>query len=333
MKRKLFWALVALLALTVIVLVVVRSLPITYKGLALPTPAQVGPDGVLPPAAWLIVGDKAVLASYGSFCYRAGLVFGPIACGDAPAPWGLPDLAATTLPAETPAVVVIAFTAIKEFRATVRPWTEGPVSVPVTTLKAESKREGNVTAFTLGPIGDAGDQFLEVFVTYNQGDASYLWRLNPSLTETPTPSESDSTADWQVYTNTKHNFTLMYPPGWQYLEVPTPTYRAANDEVWFTSSGWPPPNTDARPNLSLIMTEHDPSPNWQPQYFNDYKAEPFKLGNVSATKISGTNKESLYPELVVIAKVGGFYVQALPNQTPESLQYFELILSTFKFLD
>ena len=81
MKKKLFWAVVALLALTVIVLVVVRSLPITYKGLALPTPAQVGPDIVLPPAVWLIVGDKAVLASYGSSCYRAGLIFGTTGCG------------------------------------------------------------------------------------------------------------------------------------------------------------------------------------------------------------------------------------------------------------
>ncbi len=194
MKKKLFWAVVALLALTVIVLVVVRSLPITYKGLALPTPAQVGPDIVLPPAVWLIVGDKAVLASYGSSCYRAGLIFGTTGCGEMPAPWDWPDLVTATLPTETPAVVVIASTAIEEFHATVRPWTEGPVSVPITTLKAESKREVSVTAFTLEPLGEAGDQLLEVSVTYNQGGASYFWRLNPAAVPTLTAADQSVTA-------------------------------------------------------------------------------------------------------------------------------------------
>jgi len=233
MKKKLFWVVVALLVLTVIVLVVVRSLPITYKGLALPTPAQVGPDTVLPPAAWLIVGDTAVLASYGSSCYRAGLVFGPTGCGDMPAPWDRPDLAAATLPAETPAVVVIASTAIKEFQATVQPWIEGPVSVPFTTLKAESKREVSVTAFTLEPLGEAGDQLLEVSVTYNQGGASYFWRLNPAPAATATPSAIATTLpsveipascaaqseDRTPYFNLADGYCLLYPAYFRVSDV------------------------------------------------------------------------------------------------------------------
>jgi len=233
MKKKLFWVVVALLVLTVIVLVVVRSLPITYKGLALPTPAQVGPDTVLPPAAWLIVGDTAVLASYGSSCYRAGLVFGPTGCGDMPAPWDRPDLAAATLPAETPAVVVIASTAIEEFHATVRPWTEEPVAVPVTALKAESKREVSVTAFTLEPLGEAGDQLLEVSVTYNQGGASYFWRLNPAPAATATASAIATTLpsveipascaaqseDRTPYFNLADGYCLLYPAYFRVADV------------------------------------------------------------------------------------------------------------------
>ena len=41
MKRKIFRAVIALLVLTGIVLIVIRFLPITYKGLALPRPPQV----------------------------------------------------------------------------------------------------------------------------------------------------------------------------------------------------------------------------------------------------------------------------------------------------
>ena len=61
-----------------------------------------------------------------------------------------------------------------------RLWTEGAVSVPTRELKAETKRDGNVTAFTLEPTEEAGDQLLEVSIIYNQGDAIYLWRLNPA---------------------------------------------------------------------------------------------------------------------------------------------------------
>ena len=43
MKKKLFWAVIALFALAVIVPVVIRLLPITYKGLALPRPHKSPP--------------------------------------------------------------------------------------------------------------------------------------------------------------------------------------------------------------------------------------------------------------------------------------------------
>jgi len=181
MKRKIFWGIIALIAFTGIALIVIRSLPITYKGLALPTPLQVEHDITMPrpSPAWLIIGEEAVLASYGSSCLPV-LIFG-MGCGDMPAPQGRPDLATAILPADTQAVIVIASTAIKEFHATVQPWTESPDSVPpvIRDLKAESKRGINKTIFTLEPLDDASDLLLEITVTYNQGGASYVWRLNP----------------------------------------------------------------------------------------------------------------------------------------------------------
>ena len=194
MKRKIFRAVITLIAMIGIVVLVIRSLPITHKGLALPRPPQVAPDIVLPPAAWLIVGDKAVLASYGSSCMPF-LIFG-MGCGTMPEPWDRTDLANATLPSQTTAVIVIASTAIKEFHATVQSWTERPHSVPSTLheLKTERKRGINKTVFTLEPLDDASDMLLEITVTYSRGGAIYYWRLNPDLTValtlTPLPTSS-----------------------------------------------------------------------------------------------------------------------------------------------
>jgi len=180
MKRKIFRSVIALIALIGIALIVIRFLPITYKGLALPRPPQVAPDIVLPPAAWLIVEDKATLASYGSSCMPF-LIFG-VGCGDMPAPQGRPDLATAILPADTQAVIVIASTAIKEFHVTVQPWTEelDSVAPAIRDLKAESRWGINKTVFTLEPLDDVSDMLLEITVTYNRGGAGYVWRLNPS---------------------------------------------------------------------------------------------------------------------------------------------------------
>ena len=188
MKKKIFRAVIASIALIGIVLIVIRSLPITYKGLALPTPPQVPPDIVFPPAAWLIVGDKAVLASYGSHCTPMS-IFG-MGCGTMPEPWDRLDLATAVLPAKTQAVIVIASATIKEFHVTVQPWIERPGSATSTLheLKTERKLGVNKTVFTLEQLDDANDLLLGVTatyftITYYQGGAIYYWRLNPQLEE------------------------------------------------------------------------------------------------------------------------------------------------------
>src|SRR5439155_9302885 len=96
--------------------------------LSLPTPSPSARNEPLPPPAWLIVGDTAVLASLGGFEYTIDLGGGSVnpATRDA----GLPDagssVARVTLPTTARAVLVIGAAGIKRVRATVQPWPPDP---------------------------------------------------------------------------------------------------------------------------------------------------------------------------------------------------------------
>lgn len=331
MKRKLFWAVAALLALVVVVWIVIRFLPLTYKGLALPTPAQVDPDIVLPPAVWLIVGDKAVLASYGSSCLPV-LIFG-IGCGDMPAPQGRPDLATAVLPAETQAVIVIASTAIKEFHATVQGWTEGPSgsSPPATReLKAESKRGVNMTVFTLEPLLETGDLLLEVNVTYWRGGASYFWRLNPAPVPTLTAADqlATATADLQQARTTLTTYFSALHAG-RYAEVTK--YYGGGYEVL---SSWQPnlnPNDHMRlfKNACLsgrlmclevraVVQEEVVSPS-EFKFVVEFKSEDgslFVRGPCCGVSETAMPSQFQFPYLVVKAVGDRFLVQGLPVYVP-----------------
>ena len=110
------------------------------------------------------------------------------------------------------------------------------------------------------------------------------------------------------------------------MEVPNPDFPTEIDQVWFASSGFPPAQTDARPDIALWITQEDPTPKWDARFFDNYEAEVIWLGNVSALSISGTNKESLRDEHVIIVKTGDYYIQAMPSQRPESLRYFDQVM-------
>jgi len=137
----------------------------------------------------------------------------------------------------------------------------------------------------------------------------------------------DSTLQWiwSSYTNQKYYFSVDYP-SWNVMEVPNSDYPAEIDQVWFASSGFPPAQTDARPDIGLWITQEDPTPKWDARFFDNYKAEVIWLGNVSALRISGTNKESLQDECVIIVQTGDYFIQAMPNQSPESLRYFDQVM-------
>jgi alpha-tubulin suppressor-like RCC1 family protein len=133
---------------------------------------------------------------------------------------------------------------------------------------------------------------------------------------------------WSSYTNHKYYFSVDYPPGWNVMELPNPDYPAEIDQVWFASSSFPLPQTDARADVTLWITKEDPTPKWDARFFDNYISEVVWLGNVSALRISGTNKESHQDELVIIVKTGDYFIQAMPEQSPESLRYFDQVMYT-----
>lgn len=140
----------------------------------------------------------------------------------------------------------------------------------------------------------------------------------------------DSTLQWvwSSYTNHEYYFSVDYPPGWNVMELPNPDYPAEIDQVWFSSSSFPPAQTDARTDIILWTTKEDPTAKWDARFFDNYRSEVTWLGNVSTLRISGTNKESLQDELVIIVKKGDYFIQAMPNQSPESLRYFDQVMYT-----
>jgi hypothetical protein len=138
--------------------------------------------------------------------------------------------------------------------------------------------------------------------------------------------------EWQTYSSTKYQFTVRFPTTWQVIESPTTEFPTAMDQIWFVSEGLPPLQTDARADIALIFTREDPSLHWEARYFDDYQSNPFQLGDIEARRISGINKESKTPELVVLARIGDYYFQALPNHGEASLEYFDPVISSIRFL-
>jgi WD40 repeat protein len=138
--------------------------------------------------------------------------------------------------------------------------------------------------------------------------------------------------EWQTYISNKYQFTVQFPTTWQVIELPAPEFPTAMDQIWFVSETLPPPQTDARADIVFIFTQEDPSSDWEPQYFDDYQSDPFKLGDIQARKISGINKESKSSELVVLMRIGDYYLQALPNHGEASLEYFDPVISSIRFV-
>jgi len=182
---------------------------ISYKGVTLPAPRPGG--GPIVPPAWLVAGNVAAQGSSGS--YVVTMIDKGECCltehGDAPPPPLYPDLATATLAADEQAVIVIGAGSIKEFHATVRPWTDEPAlySGAERELKAEAEPAGNATAFVLEPTGEAGDLLLLVSIIFPvdfdpnypvDNSASYLWRLNPDTEPVTQPASLPARAVYLV---------------------------------------------------------------------------------------------------------------------------------------
>jgi len=157
--------------------------------LSLPTPSPSARNEPLPPPAWLIVSDTAVLASLGGFQYTIDLGGGNVnpATRDAGLPDASSNVARVSLPATARAVLVIRTAGIKQVRATMQPWPPDPTgnSASERELAVIGHREGDAMVYVLEPSGAATDQFLNVSVSFtggiHEGDyADYYWRLSPA---------------------------------------------------------------------------------------------------------------------------------------------------------
>lgn len=162
----------------------------TYNGQTLPTPQLLG-SITYPPPAWLIVGTTIVPASYGTFCYAYSEATPPT-CADYVEPERRDDLVTVTLRSDARPVIVIGMRTpmIKEAQVYVKPWQDPPAPSTSTeppkstqTIGLEGKPEGDVTVFTLEPLGTVENQLLTLSAQYTgggYGSASYLWLINPS---------------------------------------------------------------------------------------------------------------------------------------------------------
>jgi hypothetical protein len=153
-----------------------------------------------------------------------------------------------------------------------------------------------------------------------------------SLGKSGLKSEANGQDTWQTYTNDKYKFTIQFPPVWQVVELPTATYPTVTDQVWFISESLPLPQTDSRADIVLIFSQEDPFASWEPQFFDDYQSDVFWLGDIPARRISGINKESQFSEIVVLAEIGDLYLQAVPNQSEASLEYFDRVIASLRFV-
>jgi hypothetical protein len=135
---------------------------------------------------------------------------------------------------------------------------------------------------------------------------------------------------WKTYTNTKYHFSLQYPPHWHYLEVSGDDLLGALDQVLFMSDETLLDQTDVRSDITVMISDIDPSESWQSQFYENYSKVMIQLGDLTAERISGINKKSQFEERVVIIKIGEHFIQALPNFSPESLEYFDHVISSLQ---
>jgi len=145
----------------------------------------------------------------------------------------------------------------------------------------------------------------------------------PTLVPTQEPGE------WQAYTNLQYGFSVQYPAGWQVKEISVSENSKPHEEVWFAEEDFPPQGTDAQPNLTIIITEENPSAGWEEVNFSDYSSETVRVGKGFGIRISGINRESLFRETVVMMKVGSVYLQVLPGSQAEMPDILDQVLASF----
>lgn len=164
---------------------------IIYQGQALPTPEPIflppDPPGEptagqrrrlnVPPPAWLLVGDQATPASYGSFCYYG-------TCADYLPPAMRDDLVTATIPANAQARIIIGSSNVSLEAVQLHAWNPSATFSNLATptvlqaVKVEGEREDHITVFIVESVDDVDQQVLSMMVRFaGAGDGMYLWQL------------------------------------------------------------------------------------------------------------------------------------------------------------
>jgi hypothetical protein len=157
---------------------------------ALTDAALAGPGNAMgarperPPSVWLLVGQRTIEASLGSFCWGG-------VCEDMASDETVPHIARASVSSSSPLAVVIGSLRVRSIEARVHPWTDPQARVQPHALKLKlvRTRVGSRTAVTLAPVRERGTLVLDLFVSFAPmvrsqnphvvgGDATYEWRLS-----------------------------------------------------------------------------------------------------------------------------------------------------------
>jgi len=180
-----------------------------------------------------------------------------------------------------------------------------------------------------------------VFGAYKFGQRQVQLAPQPTLTPTaeatPTP---DLTANWKTHTNIDYGYSIKYPEDWfikesgnpqeAFIEINSPTYISMGDKgVIFWISAEKEPNTPIRKWFDKVVAR-------DPSTIKDLKIEPVLLSDINALKITdlgpGIDQGVAKTYCLNNDKIYGIWFES-NTAKPEELEYANLMLSTFRFLE
>jgi hypothetical protein len=146
--------------------------PATYQGIDLPRPTT---DDKAP-GAWLVSGERALPAKLAAFSLD----------GEHADPAdGYPGLEAMKLEPDG-LVIVLDSRNVSQAEVSIREWVADGRIVPLfdpdlRPLTTQLEAADSLSVLTIGAVPEGGDYLLRLHVTYPNGDAFYVWRLDTTL--------------------------------------------------------------------------------------------------------------------------------------------------------
>jgi hypothetical protein len=198
--------------------------------------------------------------------------------------------------------------------------------------------------------------FLGVLILAGVVFGAYKYSQNQIPLEEPTPTplpaevsteEGDPTADWQTYTNTEYGYSIKYPKDWYITEPGGGPEKGRRMDF----HPWRERSLDKVDyQISIIVNDvgYEKSlTTWLDEKIGSYpeeiksliKREKITLDNFEGEKVleevSQAGVYNIYTKkntIIYNFMLAPYSPKELSQLLPESLDYFNLILSTFKFL-